>query len=83
MFYINFKNNNLNNDGNKGKYRVKMCYFCNEEDQSNNKNFNNNIVTHESCDNNFKNNNLNSEGNKGKYIVQISNEEGHKKYNCP
>ena len=41
MFYINFKNNNLNNDGNKGKYRVKMCYFCNEEDQSNNKNRNN------------------------------------------
>ena len=31
MFYINFKNNNLNNDGNKGKYRVQMCYFCNEE----------------------------------------------------
>jgi len=27
----NFKNNNLNNDGNKGKYKVQMCYFCNEE----------------------------------------------------
>jgi len=23
--------NNLNNDGNKGKYRVQAWYFCNEE----------------------------------------------------